>query len=106
VAPRQPTQPNISALLRKAGFERSASSPSGVKGTRIRSDGYVVTSGTVPGIVWVWHEVANLQPLPQDQRRIASMHAKYATAIEAAGFSVGRRKDRLVVSAPAETKED
>lgn len=98
---KPPTQQGISALLRKAGFEKSAASPTGVKGVRIRSAGYTA-SGPYPGIVWVSHETASLQPHPQDQGRIASAHAAYATAIEAAGYAVERRADRLVVTAKTE----
>jgi hypothetical protein len=42
------------------------------------------------------------RPLPEDRKRIAAMLAEYATAIEAAGFAVKRRSDRLVVTARPE----
>lgn len=102
---RQPTQRNISALLARAGFKKSASTPSRIKGLRNHSPGYIVT-GPYEGVVWVQHQTSSDRPLPEDLKRIAEKLAAYAADIEDAGFAVGRQRDRLVVTArkPAETK--
>jgi hypothetical protein len=99
--PRIPTQRNISALLAKAGFTKSVSTPSRIKGCRNHSDGYVVM-GHREGVVWVLHEVVSTRPLTEDRKRIETMLAKYKTAVEAAGFAVTRGSDRLIVTARPE----
>lgn len=96
--PKPPTQRNISVLLAKQ-FTKSVSYPSRIKGLRNHSDGYVV-QGAYEGVVWVRHEVVSIRPLPADLVRIAAMLKEYADAIEAAGFAVERRADRLIVTAP------
>ena len=105
---KQPTQRGISALLGRAGFERSISKASRIRGWRNHTPGYAVIDGIDAGTVEVRHRTFSHQPLPSEQRHIAGMLAEYATVIEAAGFAVEHRNVRLLVTArkPAETPDE
>lgn len=96
---KEPTQRRISYLLAKAGFERSVSSASRIRGMRNHSEGYVVMSGYDTGTVEVRHEVMSWRPVGRDLDTIATMHDRYAAAIEAAGFAVSRDGAGLIVTA-------
>lgn len=101
MASKTPTQRGISLLLNRAGFERSVSSATRIRGWRSHSPGYVVT-GHDDGSVSVRHEVMSFRPLPDDLPVIARRHGQYAEAIEAAGFAVERKSDHLIVTAKTE----
>ena len=96
---KEPTQRRISYLLAKAGFERSVSTASRIRGMRNHSDGYVVTSGYDEGTILVRHEVMSWRPVGRDLETIATMQDRYAAIIETAGFAVAREDESLVVTA-------
>jgi hypothetical protein len=78
----RPTAQGISRLLAKAGFERSKTAPSRIRGFRESSPGYRVTSWA--GDVRVEHVVG----FRRDDERHALMVARYAEVIREAGFRV------------------
>jgi hypothetical protein len=92
-----PTPQAISALLRKAGFERSVSRATRIKGWRESSAGYYVT-GYKDEV-----NVRHMLGFSRDEEARDRMLARYAEAIRAAGWQVtgptpvGRE---LVVTAP------
>ena len=94
-----PTQRGISMLLARAGFERSVRSASRIRGMHNHSDGYVVTAGDDDGTVLVRHTTFSWRPVGRDLETIARMEDRYADAIRAAGFTVAREDDGLVVTA-------
>lgn len=80
---KQPTAQGISALLRKAGFTRSTSSATRIRGHRDTSPGYRVhkhESG-----VSVGHVMASLT---FDEARVRAELDRYRAVIEAAGYLV------------------
>jgi len=101
---KPPTPQGISALLKRAGFERSESSATGVKGWRNHSEGYVVR-GYESGRVHVGHEDGRFHSADADRQRSAEMEERYAQVIEAAGYAVERSGEaggyfsRLIVTA-------
>ncbi len=86
--PKTPTASAISRLLSAAGFERSESSATRIKGWRNHSEGFKVT-GVVPGEVRVEHKTG-FDRGPDAQSRRAEILQCYAADIEAAGYSVTR----------------
>lgn len=103
--PKPPTPQGISALLRKAGFEKSVSSASRIKGWRNHSPGYIVRADS-PGRVFVHHTTSDFRP---SRERCAEEQERYAQAIEAAGYAVERGEGGLwgplIVTAPKEAGE-
>ena len=102
---RQPTPQSISALLRKAGFERSVSKPTRIKGWREWSDGYKVTRrGNCH--VQVEYQPSSFRARETPTEQIKAQLGKYREAIQAGGFDVedGESVLRvfLIVSAPEE----
>jgi hypothetical protein len=98
---KTPTASGISRLLAKAGFERSESSATRIRGWRSYSEGYSVTKWDDYGSVEVtWHR-GLLSPSEADQIRAEALRC-YAADIEAAGYSVTWKNDRLIVTAKAE----
>jgi ribonuclease HIII len=88
--PKIPTAPVISALLRKAGFERSTKSPTRVRGFSSRTQGYIVGSQS-DGSVAVYHESGNSFMITDATvARQVREQERYAQAIEAAGYAVER----------------
>ena len=55
--PKTPSASGISRLLASAGFEKSESSATRVRGWRSHSPGFVVRRGESPGEVRVHHEL-------------------------------------------------
>lgn len=111
---KQPTPQGISALLRKAGFKRSESSTSRVRGFRNRSAGFVVSRRS-DGEVAVYHETGFFMIDDAIEGRRAEQEGRYADAIEEAGYTVERGAGGMfapvVVRAkadrkPAETEEN
>jgi hypothetical protein len=94
-----PTPQAISALLRKAGFEKSESS--GSKGWRNYSEGYKV-NGPFDEAVEVRH-MTGLDRGENGRKRRAEMLARYAAAITEAGWAIAADDDRdyvLIVTTP------
>jgi len=92
---KPPTPQAISALLRKAGFNRSRRLQSG--GTMSRSTGYVVLKSYADdGRVIVRHNRWSL--LPNDAADDAAL-ARYREAITAAGYEVECVRRDLIVTA-------
>lgn len=89
--PKAPTAPGISALLRKAGFTRSQSSATAIKGWRDHSFGYVVHHHHEGGVS-VYHETGHFRVTDETHRRQAGQEEKYAKAIEEAGYAVRRQE--------------
>jgi hypothetical protein len=88
--PKQPTPQGISALLRKAGFERSVSNATRVRGFSSRTRGYVVGARTDRSVA-VYHEDGNsFMTTDATVERQVREQARYADAIEAAGYAVER----------------
>jgi hypothetical protein len=83
-----PTPQGISALLRKAGFEKSTSSATRIKGWRNHSEGYSV-SGQVLGSVRVEHKTG-FDRGPNAAKRREEMLGEYAGFLTAAGYHVER----------------
>jgi hypothetical protein len=97
--PKTPTPQGISALLRKAGFERSESSATRIRGYRRRSEGYSAAKWDDYGSVEVRYHRG--MQLPDEADRIRpGMLAAYTEAIRAAGYSVTiKLGDHLIVTA-------
>jgi hypothetical protein len=97
---KPPTPQGISALLRKAGFSRSVR-----QGRGQASTGYDVSKSYGDGDVVVRHNTWSMVPFPE--ARDAAL-ARYAAAIEAAGYAVGRdgQFSRLIVSAASPDKPE
>jgi hypothetical protein len=104
--PKNPTPQAISSLLRKAGFEKSVTSTTRVRGYRAHSWGFVVRPGSAEGTVLVHHETGWFRPSDESRRQQAEIAAQYADRIEAAGYTVRRDEGSyfgpLVISAVAE----
>ncbi len=91
---KPPTPQGISALLRKAGFERSESRATRIKGWRESSEGYYVTG--YRDEVTVRHRTGfGCGPAAGERRR--DMLAKYAEAIRAAGWTVTGPADESIL---------
>jgi len=85
--PKRPAPQGISALLRKAGFERSARSVARFSG---RTRGYVV-GGRTDGSVAAYYEDGNsFRITDATVARQVQEQGRYAEAIEAAGYTVER----------------
>ena len=97
--PKPPTPQGISALLKRAGFERSESSATRIKGWRKSSEGYSASKWDDDGSVEVtWHR-GLLSPSEADEER-PRMLVAYTETITAAGYSVRlQSNDRLIVTA-------
>ncbi len=89
---KTPTPQGISRLLAAAGFRRSESSATAIRGWRNHSSGYVVRAGRESGQVRVHHETGLLRTEGTDRDRRAKTEEAYAKAIEAAGWSVLRQE--------------
>lgn len=104
-SPKTPTPLGISALLRKAGFERSKTYTTGVKGWHDRTSGYVARSHG-EGEVSVRYESGQFHETAGTRARATGLEAASADAIEAAGYAVERIPNaaftRLIVRAKAE----
>lgn len=97
-----PTPQGVSAALRKAGFTRSVSSSTAVKGWKNHSPGYVVRQGIKNGTVEVYHETGAFQRDDRDREKRDAKQAEYAQALEAAGYVMSADKSwrgGLIVSA-------
>ena len=98
--PPAPSPQSVSRLLAGAGFERSVSRPSAVKGWHEWSAGYKVRTGYVVGEVHVEHRVSSLRlrdPSSRDEE--AAKLAAYAKTITGAGWAVKPGADKLIVTA-------
>lgn len=82
---KTPSASAVSAALRKAGFEKSVSSASRVRGWRNRSWGFEVKRGLKDGTVEVYHQTGDFRPNHEQQAR---EQAKYAEVLRAAGWDV------------------
>jgi hypothetical protein len=105
--PKPPTPQAISALLRKAGFSRSTSSTTGIKGWHNYSSGYVVKHGDEAGVVWVSYRDGSFRATDETRARGTAALGDFEAAIVAAGFAVShgtRMWDDLIVTAPADTE--
>ena len=100
-ASKPPTPQGISALLKRAGFERSVSSATRIKGWRNHSEGYAV-SASEPGRVCVEYKTG-FDRGPNAASRRDEMLGEYAGFFAAAGYSVERDDSwafpRLIVTA-------
>jgi hypothetical protein len=88
-ATKAPTSRGISAVLRKAGFEKSESSSTRIRGYHSTSYGYHV-SAYGSDEVRVHHYSGKFMPSDADQAHSREMEDRYAEAIEAAGYKVER----------------
>ena len=99
---KTPTASGISRLLAKAGFERSESSASRVKGWRHRSEGFIA-EGRGPGVVRLHHTSGQFRPTDADRANSRSLEDQYAEKIREAGYAVARDEwGELRVTAKAE----
>lgn len=93
--PKSLTPQGISALLRKAGFEKSTRHATRVRGFSDRTQGYVV-GGQTDGSVVVYHESGNSFMMTEATvARQVREQERYAEAIETAGYAVERGKGGL-----------
>lgn len=98
-----PTAQAVSAALKKAGFERSKSFTTAVKGWHEHTEGYQSRSWG-EGEVRVFHETGFGRGEAAARRRDAKL-AEYAGALEAKGWTVKRHDSGtpcLRVTAPEE----
>lgn len=102
VTAKTPTPQAISALLRKAGFERSVSSATRIKGWHDYSAGYMARGYGADSV-----EVRHMTGFDRGERAARArgeMLGRYADAITAAGWAVERTDyDQLIVTAPEES---
>jgi len=96
--PKTPTASGISRLLAKAGFEKSESSATRIRGYRRSSEGFIVAQPTAVGEVEVRYTRGFLPQSEADRIR-PGMLADYAEAITGAGYSVETRDNLLIVTA-------
>ena len=105
---KHPTQRGISAVLRKAGFERSVSSPSRIRGWQEWTEGYKVTNSS-DTTVEVEYRPSSFRARYTTDEQIKRMLDRYREAVAAAGYMVTDRaaafSDRLVVSAAEENTD-
>lgn len=99
---KQPTPQGISALLRKAGFDKSVQTASRIRGMKESSPGYQVSRGGKPGTVMVEFRQSSFRVASADELAAKTL-ARYREAIEAAGFTVEAGKSTfrniLIISA-------
>lgn len=105
---RQPTPQGISSLLKRAGFERSVSSATRIKGWRNNSEGYrCEKSYGIDGGVLVRHYTGFDRGEAAHARRDEEL-ARYAEAIKAAGWAAYRTEtgpDGLLVTANPDAED-
>jgi hypothetical protein len=100
MTPKTPTASGISRLLAAAGFERSESSATRIKGWRNYSAGYSAT-GDGPGVVRVRHRFEDRRDqLDPEKYRVALQ--RYATVLALHGYATEIDGWDLIVTA----KED
>jgi hypothetical protein len=97
LAVKAPSTQGISALLKKAGFKRSESHTTAVKGWRDRTEGYAVRKGYPEGVS-VDHVTSDFRYTDATRERITRMLGKYTEAIEAAGWHVEETPRGLIVT--------
>jgi hypothetical protein len=89
---KTPTASVISRLLTTAGFEKSESSATRVRGWRNHSPGYVIRRGDAPGEVKVYYETGTFRTEAKDRQHRAERETEYADLIEGAGYAVLRQE--------------
>jgi hypothetical protein len=95
-----PTPQGVSRLLANAGFDRSVTKPSRIKGFQEWYAGYHVTASMLPGHVLVVHRVNSLhRTAPSSVREMTQKLAAYAEVIAAGGWSVATESGHLTVTA-------
>lgn len=100
---KHPTPQGISALLKRAGFDKSVNRPSRVKGLVEWCAGYHVAASMMPGCVLVEHRVNSLRLRhPSRAYDEAEKRKKYANVLADAGYAVTDQDCYLIVRA----KED
>ena len=87
--PKTPTASGISRLLASAGFERSESSATRIKGYRRSSEGFIA-EGRGPGVVRVHHTSGEFRPTDADRANSRTLEDQYAEKIREAGYAVDR----------------
>lgn len=85
---KTPTAQGVSAALRKAGFGKSETQTTAVKGWHNRTEGYRAQR-KAEGEVWVEHETGFARGANAAERRDAKL-AEYAEALKAKGWAVRR----------------
>ena len=98
---KTPTASGISRLLSAAGFERSESSTTRIRGWHNHSEGFSVTTDYVVGVgdcISVSYNRGRLPPSEADRIRPGEL-ASYAEAIASKGYSAEVARDRLIVTA-------
>lgn len=91
MAAKPPTAQGVSAVLRKAGHERSETHTTAVKGWHNHTEGYRVRNwGEGEGEVRVEHETSDFSPGVNAASRRDSKLAEYTEALEAKGWAVRR----------------
>src|ERR1035441_2518373 len=83
---KTPSAPVISRLLTTAGFEKSESSATRIRGWRNHSEGFVA-SALAPGRVRVEHKTG-FDRGPNSAKRREEALGEYESAIAAAGYAV------------------
>jgi len=100
--PKTPTASGISRLLAKAGYERSESSTTRIKGWRHRTAGFIC-EGRGPGVVRIHHTSGEFRPTDRDRAHSRETEDQYAEKIREAGYAVDRDEwGELRVTAKAE----
>jgi hypothetical protein len=86
---KTPTTRGISALLRKAGFEKSVSSTTRIRGWHNHSEGFTVEDRGADK-VRVRHTTGKFKPSDADRAWSRKQEGEYAETIREAGYAVDR----------------
>jgi len=98
--PKTPTASGISRLLAKAGFEKSETRSTAIKGWHEWSAGYRASRGWNDGEVYVEHRVSSFHLRDASAREDeAKKLAAYTEAITGAGWKVRTGDCKLIVTA-------
>lgn len=89
VKSKTPTTRGISALLRKAGFEKSVSSTTRVRGWHNYSAGFRIEDRGI-GVVRVHHVSGAFHPSDADHAHSREVEGQYTKTIQEAGYAVTR----------------
>jgi hypothetical protein len=89
MAAKTPNAAAISRLLAAAGFDRSESSASRIKGYRRRTEGFIA-EGRGTGVVRVHHTSGAFRPSDVDRAKSREIEDQYAEKIREAGYGVDR----------------
>jgi hypothetical protein len=98
---KQPTPQGISALLKNAGFKRSVTSKSRIRGMSEHSAGYEIHKHGSETVEVLYQPGVNRNAAWTEEKLVA-----FTEAIEAGGFSVQRGREGIVSSLIVSANEE